>query len=216
MADIFQEVEEELRADRARRMLLRYGGWLVAAALLVVIAAGAWQYWHWRQQNDTEKLAVAYFDGIRALSAQPPASKQAVSAFGDVARRARGGYRALAELQEAALEANDGNVAGATAIWDRLAGDARIDPLLTQLAALLAVQHQIDTADPVQLTARLRPLLAPDNPYRPLAEELSALLALREGKTDQAKATFRMLSQAPGAPPGLRQRASAFLVELGG
>lgn len=216
MADIFQEVDEELRADRARRMLLRYGGWLAAAALLVVIATGAWQYRHWRQQKSTEKLAAVYFDGIRALSAQPPDHKKALAAFADVAARASGGYRALAEFQEAALTADDGNLAGAVAIWDRLAGDARLDPLLTQLAALLAVQRQIDSADPAQLAARLQPLLAADDPYRPLAEELSALLALRQGKTDQAKATLRALSQEPTAPPGLRQRASAFLVELGG
>ena len=40
MADIFDEVDEELRQERAARLWRQYGSWLIAAALAVVIAVG--------------------------------------------------------------------------------------------------------------------------------------------------------------------------------
>ena len=45
MPDIFDEVSEDLRAERAQQMLKKYGGLLVAAAALVLAGTGAWQGW---------------------------------------------------------------------------------------------------------------------------------------------------------------------------
>src|SRR5580692_11776173 len=43
VVDIFDEVDEELRAERARRLLKQYSGLIVAVALLIVGAAAGWQ-----------------------------------------------------------------------------------------------------------------------------------------------------------------------------
>ena len=49
MVDIFDEVDEELRAERAQQLLKRYGGLIVAGRLLIVGAAAGWQGWRWYQ-----------------------------------------------------------------------------------------------------------------------------------------------------------------------
>ncbi len=57
VADIFDEVNEDLRAERAQALLKRYGVLLLAAMLLVVAGAAAWQGWRWwRGKQD---MAVA-------------------------------------------------------------------------------------------------------------------------------------------------------------
>ncbi len=45
LSDIFDEVDEDLRADRARKLLQKYGGLLVGAAVLVVIGVGGFKAW---------------------------------------------------------------------------------------------------------------------------------------------------------------------------
>jgi len=45
VVDIFDEVDEELRAERAQQLLKRYGGVIIAGAILIVGAAAGWQGW---------------------------------------------------------------------------------------------------------------------------------------------------------------------------
>jgi hypothetical protein len=88
--------------------------------------------------------------------------------------------------------------------------------LLRDLASLLWAQHQLDQGDPALLEARLKPLAAPGNPWHTLADEQLALLDLRLGKRDQARATFQRLATDTTAPSGVRGRASGLLTRLGG
>lgn len=222
MADIFDEVNEDLRAERARRLAKRYA--IPAALLAVLAAAGAagWQGWRAHQAGQGEAVAAAYLaasrdaGGLAGADAATPARAAALAAFDRLAGTAPPGYRTLARLRVAALRANAGDLPGALAGWDALANDPAADPALRSLANLLWVQHQVDAGDPAAVEARLQPLLDPNNPWRPMALEAQALLAVRTGRTDQAKDVLRGLAADPTVPDGLRGRAGGLLVQLGG
>lgn len=221
MVDIFDEVDEELRAERAQQMLKRYGGLIIAAAVLIVGAAAGWQGWRWYEARQDRAAAVEYLAAMNLAETAPSGSNEAsrsaaTAAFAVVAARAPEGYMTLARLREAGLKAEAGDLPTALGLWDRVAGDSSADPLLRDLASLLWAQHQIDSGDPALLEARLRPLAAPDNAWHPLADEQLALLELRQGKTDQAKTILRRLAQDSAAPGGVRGRANGLLTRLGG
>ena len=221
MVDIFDEVDEELRAERAQQLLKRYAGLIVAGALLIVGAAAGWQGWRWYEARQDQAAAAEYLTAMTLAEATAAGSSEAnrtaaIAAFATLAARAPEGYATLSRLREAALKAAAGDLPGAGALWDRVAGDSSADPLLRDLASLSWAEHQIDTGDPALLEARLKALAAPDNPWRTLAEEQLALLDIRVGKADQAKATLRRLAQDQTAPNGVRGRASGLLNRLGG
>jgi hypothetical protein len=140
----------------------------------------------------------------------------AIAAFASVAAEGPGGYATLARLREAALKADAGDLRGATALWDQVAGDSSVDPLLRDLASLLWAQNQIDQGDPALIEARLKPLAAAGNPWHAMAEEQLALLDLRQGRKEQARTTLQHLAQDATAPSGVRGRASGLLARLGG
>jgi hypothetical protein len=219
LTDIFDEVSEDLRADRARALLLRYGGVLVALAVLVVAAAAAWQGWRWVEGRRNRAVAAQYFDAMRQADTPPgdtQAHTQAAAGFSKVADTAGASYRTLARLREAALRADSGDQAGALALWDAVSSDTGADRLLRDLAALLWAQHQIDKGDPAAVEAKLQPLLAPENAWHGLAQEADALLALRTGRSDAARDMFRRLAADASVPDGVRGRANAVLASLGG
>lgn len=220
MVDIFDEVNEELRAERAKSLLMRYGGFILAACVLVVAGAGGWQGWRWWQSRKDAEAAAQYVAAMAQAESVPGAgaADRAVAAVGfeALAASAPDGYRTLARLRAAALKADAGDLAGAAIYWDQVAGDKSADPLLRDLASLLWAQRQIDTGDPGLLEARLKPLTAPGNPWRAMALEQLALLDLRQGKTDAAKESLRKLSQDVTAPSGVRGRSGALLAQLGG
>jgi hypothetical protein len=221
VVDIFDEVDEELRAERAQQLLKRYGGVIVAGALLFVGAVAGWQGWRWYEARQDQAAAVEYLTAMNQADATAAGTSEAsraaaTAALGKLAATAPDGYATLARLREAALKADAGDLQGAAALWDKLAGDSSADPLLRDLANLLWAQHQIDSADPSLLEARLKALIAPENPWHALAEEQLALLDLRRGRADQARTALHHLAQDASAPNGVRGRASGLLSRLGG
>lgn len=220
MPDIFDEVEEELRAERTRQFLTRYAGALVAAAVLVVVLVAGWQGWRWYEARHDQAAADLYIQSMLQVgetgAKADTARAAALGGFGKLAQSGPAGYRTIARLRAAALEASTGHQPQALGLWNEVAADTGADPLLRDLASLLWAQHQIDTGDPALLEARLRPLAEPINPWHAMAQEELAWLALRQGKTAQAKDMLTALTRDATTPDGVRERATAVLTQLRG
>ncbi len=220
MPDIFDELEEDLRAERAAQFWRRHANLIIGAALVVVLGVGAWQGWSWWQQRQAAQAATAYLAAERETAAQGADLKAAAERFAAIAHEAPAGYRTLARLRAAALKAETGDRAAALALWDQVAQDSGADPLYRDLATVMFVLHSLDApdADPAQLAARIAPLAAAgaDNPWRASAQELAALVALKRGDREEARRGLQALAQDVTAPQGLRSRAGRIAAELGG
>lgn len=218
VADIFDEVSEDLRAERAQRLLQRYGYLLIVAAVLIVAAMAGWKYWDYRQAQARTAVADAFLTASRQAAtpgdARTAERAQAAQAFDGIAANGPGGYQTLARLREAALKAAGGDVAGALLLWDKVSADTAADPDLRHVADLLWVQHQLDGAEPAAVEGRLVRLLAA-GPWRPLALECQAWLRLRTGDRDGAVAILKQIMALPSTPAGVRARASGLLTQLG-
>lgn len=217
MSDIFDEVEEELRAERAKKLLQRYGSVIVAAAVMIVAAVAGFQAWRWDQARERARVAAIYIAAMQQADAQAAADHQAALAgLAKVSAEGMPGYSTLARLRAAALKADAGDKDGALRLWDDVANDGSADPLLRQLANLEWAMHEVDSGDPAQVAARLQPLADPNNPWHALAQEQQALLALRQGQTQVAHDTLKKLADDVTAPQGVRGRAGGLLAKLGG
>jgi hypothetical protein len=214
VVDIFDEVDEDLRAERAEKLLKKYSWLLVAVVVAIIAAAAGWQLWNRYQARQDTAAAIRYV-GADAADETDAAKAGRLAALDQLAADAPAGYRTLARLRAAGLKADAGDLPGAIALWNQVASDSSVDPLLRDLASLLATQRQLDNGDPAQLEARLKPLAEPGNPWFALAQEQLAMLDLRQGRMDAARAKLRILSVDIDAPSGLRARAGALLVGLG-
>ncbi len=215
MSDIFAEVDEELRADRAQKLLKKYGGVLIGAAAIVVVCVAGWQAWRAHETRETARVAAIFLEATKSAAAAPGVERDtALIEFDQVAREGSAGYRTLARLRAAALRFDAGEKEAALRLWDDAANDAAGDPVLRDLAQLLWVWHQIDSGPPDVLRSRLFKLTAPDAAWRPLAEEAQALLDLREGRKAAARDILKRLAADPAAPDGVRGRAGGLLERL--
>lgn len=212
LADIFQEVDEELRRDKAGEIWARYGRYIVAAAVFVVVATASYVGWkEYRLQQQTaygERFAVA----LSLIQEKKPAD--ALEALGSLAEDASTGYATLARFRAAAVKAGEGDRDGAAAIYDAIAKDGSIDPLYAKLADLYYVMATLETGRPDALAGRLEPLLAADGPWRFSAREMVALVALRAGDTAKARENYTALADDPKTPGGIRARAAEMLRAL--
>src|SRR5271157_4179857 len=103
MTDIFQEVDEEVRRDRATEFWKKYQNLIIAGAVMIVLAAAGFRYW----QYEKEKAAQAAGGQFQAAIAALEAGKldEANGGLAKIAAEAPSGYRVLAQMTEAGARA---------------------------------------------------------------------------------------------------------------
>jgi hypothetical protein len=213
VTDIFQEVEEDVRKERAEKFFKQYAKYIaVAVGLLVLVAAGV-SYWldHRRTQA---QVAGARFQSAVVLAAENKESDAAV-AFATLAEQSGAGYAVLARLREAAARAKAGDTPGALALYDKLATDSATPTLLRDLAAISAALHVLDKGNPADAEKRAEPMTGAANPFRYSAREILALAPLKAGDEEKARERLTQLASDEGAPAGMRRRAGDLLATLG-
>ena len=214
MADIFREVDEDLRHERYLKLWRRWRYWLLGVGAVALGGAVAYVLLTDAQESSRQAEGRQFAAAVAGIEAGRGA--EAMEMLAMLGADSESGYAALARLGEADARARRGDITGAVQTYDLLAGDSRIDPLYRDLGALLAAQRVVDRASVAEVNQRLAPLLAGQSPWRPLAAELSAIAEMRAGNVEAARALFAELVSDPAAPLGLRQRAAELLMSLGG
>jgi len=214
VADIFQEVDEDLRRDKAADWWKRNSLYIYAVAAVVVVCTAGYQGWRCYdlklrgQQSDAYSAALTM-----AGRGDSDKARQELAALSDPAG---GGYELLAALAQAQLAAQAGDSAAAEKIWGEVADNNSAARALTELGALNAVMRKLNDGDAAVLRGELQPLTAPDAPYRFTALGLLAALELREGNTEAARASLTQITDDPAAPSGSRSIAAELLASLPG
>ncbi len=220
--DIFDEVEEDLRAERARKLAQRYGGLGVGVLVLILVVTGGYVWWQQRQAEAANAVAARFIAAQKTADASAGAlgnqdraqEDEASRALAALAGNSPAGYQALALLRLAALQWQMGDKGKAIDSWATLTADQSAPQLLRDLSTLTSGQHQVDSGDPAQVKQQLMTLTASDNRWRPMAEQSIALLDLRMGKPAEAAAIMQRLSTDPGVPQGIREMAADLLTTI--
>ncbi len=211
MADIFHEVDEEVRRERLKKLWERYGVYLVALAVLVLLGIGGWRFYDYWESRKAAETGAAY-QAAMALS-EAGKHREAAEAFARVASEGTAGYRALARLREAAEMAGSDRKA-AVATFDALAADTGIPQALRDAAAVRAANLLIDGATYDELRARLEALAEGNRAFRHSARELLALSAWRGNDSTNARRWSEMILADGETPPAIRSRVDVLMALL--
>lgn len=213
MADIFHEVDEEVRRDRLKKLWDRYSIVIIAAAVLFVGGIAAWRgYEYW--ENKKAAAAGTAFEYAMTLG-ESGKHAEAEAAFAKIAADAPSGYRTLARLQ-AAAELAQTKRADAVKAYDEIAADASVGSTLQDLAAVRAGMLLVDTAPLSEMQQRLDPLAQPGRTFRHSARELLALSAWRNHDFTAARRYIDMIAADAESPPGARARADVLSALIAG
>ena len=97
MADIFREVDEDIRRERYSKLWKRYGKYVIAGAVAIVVLTAGREGW---KQYQTAQREVAGERFAQALDlAASGRETDAVTAFSALADDAGAGYATLARLR---------------------------------------------------------------------------------------------------------------------
>jgi hypothetical protein len=204
VTDIFREVDEEVRREQLKKLWDRYGGFLIAACIAIVIGIGAWRGYEWWQAKQAAQSGAAFEQAVTL--AESGKHQEAAAAFAKLSADGTSGYRVLARLREAAeLAASDRK--GAVAAYDAIATDNSVGQVMQDLASVRAGLLLVDSAPYTEMLRRLEPAAGTDRAFRHSAREILALSAWKGGDMSAARRWTETIMGDPQTPPGQRSRA---------
>ncbi len=204
MVDVFDQVEEELRSDRYKRLARTWLPVVGGLLLVALVAALAWWGWQRMETSKADKASIAYQRGLESLEANNLVGADA--AFTQAADEGNAAYKALALQHRAGIAIQQDRVPAAVELFDEAAGASR-DPLLRDAAIYKAALVLMDTSSLEDILARLEPLTEERRPFRAFAREAQAMAQLQHGKTAEARSTLVVLKNGLDTPREISQRA---------
>jgi hypothetical protein len=208
---LIQEVDEELRRDQYQQLWKRYGNYVIAAAIgMVLVVAGyqGWQTWQAKQRQEE----AAKFASAQALAAQGK-TQDALEALVKLGADSHTGFSVAARMRRAELMGEEGDIAAAAAAYEQIAASS-VPAVYRDLAVLKMALLTLDTADLAQLEERVAPLNTTGNPWYYSSTEVLALIAQKRGDTKHAVELYKQLADDVQAPSGIRARAAEMLAIL--
>jgi hypothetical protein len=212
MSDIFQEVDEEVRRDKALEFWTKYQNVLLSVAVLIVLATAGYRFWDYRRTQAAEAAGAQFQEAIR-LDAQnkPDEAAAALAKLADAPR----GYATLTRFVQASMALKKDPKAGIAA-YDALAADGALDPLMRDAARLRAALARVDAGETDAAKLALEGLTG--GPYRATARLTLASLAI--AAKDYAGAAKRLDEvmadvETPQAERGVAQTLQGLIAAQG-
>ncbi|MGV6839211.1 MAG: hypothetical protein ACWA40_03355 [Planktomarina sp.] len=192
-----EEVSEEVRRDRLFGYARRYG-WIVALALILIVAGTAYF-----EYAATQKEAQAQARGDAVLAALSADDSDAA-----IAQLAQTDTSLPVQLLAAQGE-------GAAARLQALSADENLAPYARDLARLrlAALPDGVPMADRIEI---LTDLAAPGQTYRVPAMDMLALLYLEDGQNDAAMELMQTAINDAQTPQEQASRFMELIIALGG
>jgi hypothetical protein len=208
MSDIFREVDEDVRRDKAAEFWSQYQVYIYVAAALIVLATAGYRFYEYRRTLSAEAAGAAFQQALK-LDAEGKTA-DAKTSFAQLQNDAPAGYRVLARFAEAASVVKSDPKAGAEA-YDALANDSSVDPLFREAARLRAALARLDAGDVTGAKGALETLASPTGTYRNTARLALGALALKDKDYKAAGTWLDQVVADPQAPQTERASAETLL-----
>ena len=206
MSDIFQEVDEEVRRDKALEFWKKHQNLIIAGAALIVLATGGYRFYE-NRKIAAEEAAGAAFQHALTLDREGK-DADAQTALAALAANAPHGYQALARLAGAAVQGKT-DPAGALAVYDALAADRSIGPLFQDAAKLRAALLRLDQGDVTATKPVFEALATPTGAYRFTARLALGVIAIDASNYTEAGQQLDLIVADPEAPAAEKRSAES-------
>lgn len=207
MTDVFEQVEEEIRSERLKRLARNWLPIVGGILLVALIAALAWWGWQSFQTSRAHEGSIAYQRGLEALQAGDSAGAE--TAFTEAGDKGNGAYKSMALQQRAGIAVAANRVPDAIQLLDD-AAKADGDPILHDTAVYKSALLMMDNGATLEaLEAKLEPLAKEGRPMLPFAQEALGMARLQFNKPAEAREVFVLLTLGQDVPDSVRQRAQA-------
>ena len=208
MSDIFEEVDEEVRRDKAAELWAKYQIHIFVLAALIILATAGYRFYDYYETGARQAAGAAFQDALKLDRDGKTAEAQA--ALARIGATAPAGYRMLGRFALAA-EAGKGDPKAGAVAFDAIANDASVDIGFRDAARLRAALARLDAGELDAARGALETLAAPGGAFRHTARLTLGSIALQQNDYAGAGKWFDFVVADPEAPQTERRAAETLL-----
>ena len=190
MADIFDEVSEELKQDQLIQLWKKYSKLIITFFILLVLSVSTYQvYMIWNEKKLTES-SEQFFSGLEKLDNKD--FEKSAEIFLNSSLDQKDGYRVLSIFGLAHSNFENGKISEMVSNYQTIYEDKTIGNYYQDLARILSVIKD-NKSNFSELQGRLKPILNSPSKLQLLAAELEIVLFIRFNKLDKALSSIKSL-----------------------
>ena len=206
MADVFREVDEDLRKARLARVWRLFAPYVISVAILVVVGVAGYKGWEAWKLSQAGEASDIYFEAIDKIEEEDfeEAHKLLASLEDGPA-----GYPIVALMRSATEYGLKDEMEKAVEIYDKLIANNAIPVLYRELAAIRAAYLLLDGEDMAEVRQRVNGMTGDENPWRHLVWEILAMAEWKAGEGETAVSWMDRITEDESSPRGINSRAKS-------
>lgn len=202
---LLQEIADDVKNDELKSLWNKYGLFIVIAVAAALTAAVSFEtFKNWTGRRDQE-ISNAYAVAV-SLQSQGRFD-ESLDILQNIVGRSSGIYQDIAKLQIANIYFEQNKPQEAATLLEELSESA-VSEQMQEIAALKLAAYKMDAQMPAEeIRQLLIPLAEKENGGYNVARELLAMLAIRDGNLDEAKAQYEKIVSSANISDNLKTRA---------
>ena len=190
MADIFDEVSEELKNDQLIKTWKKYSKFIIAFVILLIISLISYQAFKNWNEKKIEAISKVYFEAIENLEDKNYTKSKEL--FLKNAENHEGGYKMLSLFGLAESNFKDGKIDEMILNYKTIYDDNSIDIYYRNLSRILSVIKDNSGSYNEQMLL-LKPIINSPSKLQILAAELEVILLIKFNKIKEAQKAINNL-----------------------
>ena len=184
MADIFDEVSEELKHDKLIQTWKKYSKVIVTVVLIIIISIVSYQAYITWNKKKIESISEQYFEALEIFEKKNFSSSKKL--FLKNIDDHKDGYKMLSLFGLAESNFKKGNIDEMILNYKKIYNDKNIDVYYRNLSRILSIMKD-DKSSFDQQKLLLNPILNSPSRLQILAAELEIILYIKFNKINEAK-----------------------------
>jgi hypothetical protein len=190
MADIFDEVSEELKQDRLLQIWKKFSKFIISFLIIIIISISSYQlYLNWIEKK-LEASSEQFFSALEKMGDKKYEESSKIFLKSSIENNK--GYRVLSLFGLAEASYRQNNFKEMTKYYKDIYEDDNIDPYYRNLSRLLTVMKDNNNSFEHQLNI-LKPILNSPSNLQFLAAELEVILHIRSNNINEANTKLKNL-----------------------
>ncbi len=190
MADIFDEVSEDLRKDQYLQFWQKYKKIIILAGIIVVISLGIFKYIEHYKAEKQIRISNLYFRGIDEIRSK--LYNKAENTFKEVISQSHSGFTLLSYFKLASLSLKNKDYAGMNYYYDSIIEFKSINNAYKDYASILKIANSPNYTFKQKIKL-LEPFTTSPNDFQPIASELEILYLFELNENKKAKVQLEKL-----------------------
>lgn len=185
----FEEVDEEVRNEKFKELINKYGGYILTFVILVLaFAVGYEKIGEWRTSK-AEQTNARYVQAVSASSDY----ENNIAELESIVQTETGLYKDIARLQIANILLDNNQTEKALTVLAQINDDASASEKIREIAAVKLATYKIDSSSYSDIEKILNPIVQKGGAWAPMAKELLAMSAIQNKDMAKAKAIYEEL-----------------------